>query len=80
MVKLIALTSVTVRKNSPRKRSRVLSQEREAFFRAMVGSKGYKEKTLSEEETNAVVSFLCLHVDPFRDITDLTVLDGRPQS
>ena len=43
----------------------------------MVGSKGYKEKTLSEEETNAVVSFLCLHVEPFRAVTDLTVLDGR---
>jgi hypothetical protein len=54
-----------------------VSQEREAFFRAMVGSKGYKEKTLSEEETNAVVSFLCLHVEPFRAVTDLAVLNGR---
>lgn len=52
-------------------------EEREAFFRAMVGSKGYKEKILSEEETNAVVSFLCLHVEPFRAVTDLTVLDGK---
>lgn len=52
-------------------------QEREAFFRAMVGTKGYKEKTLSEEETNAVVSFLCLHVGPFQAITDLTVIDGN---
>ena len=55
----------------------MVPQEREAFFRAMVGSKGYKEKTLSEEETNAVVSFLCLHVEPFRHVTDLTVLNGR---
>jgi Mg2+/Co2+ transporter CorC len=52
-------------------------EEREAFFRAMVGSKGYKEKTLSEEETNAVVSFLCLHVEPFMAVTDLAVVGGR---
>jgi hypothetical protein len=52
-------------------------EEREAFFRAMVGTKGYKEKTLSEEEMNAVVSFLCLHVEAFRKVTDLAVVDGR---
>ena len=26
---------------------------------------------------NAVVSFLCLHVEPFRNVTDLAVVDGR---
>ena len=26
---------------------------------------------------NAVVTFLCLHVEPFRNVTDLTVIDGQ---
>jgi len=52
-------------------------QEREAFFRAMVGPKGQSTLRLSKEETSAVVLFLCLHVDAFKRVTDLVVTEGK---
>ena len=53
-------------------------EEREAFFRAMVGPKGQSTLRLSKEETSAVVLFLCLHVDAFKRVTDLVVTEGAP--
>ena len=52
-------------------------EEREAFFRAMVGPKGQSTLRLSKEETSAVVLFLCLHVDAFKRVTDLVVTEGK---
>ena len=52
-------------------------QEREAFFRAMVGPKGQSALRLSKDETSAVVLFLCLHVDAFKRVTDLVVTEGK---